>query len=99
MDKYKVIADDIVLLQTCGACPEQYDAYYKDMILVGYLRLRWGYFSVRCPGYNGKEVYSTDLDDGWAGCFKTDAQRSYHLQRSREAIAKYLNSHKEALRP
>ena len=33
----------IKLLQTCGACPEQYDAYI-DGESIGYLRLRHGYF-------------------------------------------------------
>lgn len=99
MDECKVVANDITLVQTCSACPEQYDAYYKGMIVVGYLRLRWGYFSVRCPDYNGEEVYSTNLKDGWSGCFKDSNQRQHHLHRARKAIAKYLNSHKEALRP
>lgn len=49
-------ADDIILVETCGACPEQYDAYYNGKE-VGYLRLRYGYFSVRCPSSSGDIVY------------------------------------------
>lgn len=48
---------EIELIQTCGACPEQYEAYYKDH-QVGYLRLRHGYFSVSCNTSGGIEVYS-----------------------------------------
>lgn len=35
--------------QTCFACPEQYDAYDKYDNLVGYLRLRHGFFYVSTP--------------------------------------------------
>ena len=31
------------LVQTCGACPEQYDVYEGDEE-VGYMRLRHGHF-------------------------------------------------------
>ena len=34
---------EIKLIQTCGACPEQYDAFIGEE-QVGYLRLRHGYF-------------------------------------------------------
>ena len=37
----------IELVQTCSACPEQYDAY-KDGVEVGYFRLRHGCFTVDC---------------------------------------------------
>jgi hypothetical protein len=33
----------VKLVETCGACPEQYDAYI-DGKQIGYLRLRHGYF-------------------------------------------------------
>ena len=35
----------IELVKTCGACPEQYDAYFEGY-QVGYLRLRHGTFRV-----------------------------------------------------
>lgn len=39
--------------QTCGACPEQYDVFYKGE-KIGYLRLRHGYFRAE---YKGLIVY------------------------------------------
>jgi hypothetical protein len=44
----------VELRQTCGACPEQYDAYL-DGAYFGYFRLRHGYF--RVEDVTGKTVY------------------------------------------
>ena len=44
------------LVQTCGACPEQYEVYYENEH-VGYLRLRHGYFYAE---YRGKIVYESN---------------------------------------
>lgn len=46
----------IELVQTCGACPEQYDAM-RDGDVVGYFRLRHGHFTVNAYGPGGREVY------------------------------------------
>lgn len=73
-------AHGVDLVQTCGACPEQYDAYI-DGEEVGYLRLRHGYFSV---DYKDAEVYSAYPDGD--GCF-TSNEREYYLQDACEAIA------------
>lgn len=54
------LAKKIELVQTCNACPEQYDAFI-DGKQVGYLRVRWGYFSVRYPNAAGEEIYGTDI--------------------------------------
>ena len=43
----------IRLVQTCGACPEAYDAYIDDQY-VGYLRLRYGSFRAE---YRGETVF------------------------------------------
>ena len=48
--------EGIKLVQTCGACPEQYDAYL-DNKMIGYLRLRHGNFTVRYPDHNGEIVF------------------------------------------
>ena len=50
---------EIRLVQTCGACPEQYDAFIGDE-LVGYLRLRHGYFTVQYQSPSGELVYSAE---------------------------------------
>lgn len=78
-------AKDITLIQTCGACPEQYDAYYKEEC-IGYLRLRHGYFRVE---YKGKLCY--DAHTKGDGCFDSD-EREYYIKKARKALKeKYLN--------
>lgn len=73
---------ELRLEMTCGACPEQYDAFMGDE-MVGYLRLRHGYFSVRCPDAGGEEVF-----DGYPkgdGIFDAD-ERDYFLTKAKAAI-------------
>lgn len=50
----------LTLVQTCGACPEQYDAYDESGRRVGFLHLRHGDFSVQCPWVGGVVVYQAD---------------------------------------
>ena len=74
---------DIELVQTCGACPEQYDAYHNGKV-VGYLRLRHGYFRAEC---HGSTVYETaTIGDG---CFDGD-EREKHLRKAKKAIRRAL---------
>ena len=79
MKKYKKIE----LKQTCFACPEQYDAFFKDK-LVGYLRLKHGYFIVK---HNGKTVY--DADTIGNGMF-APKERKKHLKKAKKAIYKSI---------
>jgi len=76
----------IKLVQTCFACPEQYDAYYEGRV-VGYLRLRWGHFSVEC---GDEEVYCAEIGDGWTGTFTCDGERERHFREAKKAIKKWL---------
>ena len=48
---------EITLKLTCSACPEQYDAFVGAR-KVGYLRLRWGEFTVEHPDCGGEMIYS-----------------------------------------
>ena len=82
-------ADDISLVQTCGACPEQYDAYDPDGRKVAYLRLRHGYFTVEMPHAGGKRVYSAEPSGD--GIFAPD-ERDDYLREARERIAGYLTA-------
>ena len=81
--------EDIVLICTCGACPEQYDAYYKDN-KVAYLRLRHGFFHTSMPGTipsGGNVVYSAEtIGDG----LFTESERDFHLNKAKEAIVEHL---------
>lgn len=78
---------DIELVQTCGACPEQYDAYYNDK-QVGYLRLRHGCFSVDYPDAGGEQIYYTEMVDG-DGCLDYE-EREYYLNEAKQAIVNRL---------
>lgn len=82
------MAQKIKLVQTCGACPEQYDAYIDDE-RIGYLRLRHGYFSVEYPWVGGEVVYSVNTNGD--GLFD-DGEREGHLAAARLALIK---KHKE----
>lgn len=84
---------DIELIQTCEACPEQYDAMLNGE-QVGYLRLRWGWFTVTCPDVGGKEVYEKRTGHGLAGMFENGAQRKKQLKKARKAIAKWVRVEK-----
>lgn len=90
MSKTKPRAKDIELVQTCGACPEQYDAFY-DGKRVGYLRLRHGSFRVEVPDCGGDTVYSANPKGD--GVFSGD-ERDKYLRKARKAIAKHIRSTK-----
>ena len=76
------------LVRTCTACPEQYDAYIGDD-LVGYLRLRHGSFTVRCPDSNGELVYEAAPDGD--GCFDVE-ERDRYLRFAVAAILSYVET-------
>lgn len=78
----------ITLVRTCPACPEQYDAYRGDRI-VGYLRLRWGYFTAQCPDADGKIVFEAVLNNPWVGAFDDDERPTY-LRQAVIEIQKWL---------
>lgn len=84
------LAEKIELVQTCGACPEQYDAFI-DGELVGYLRLRHGYFTVQYPNVSGELVYSAEPKGD--GIFEYDEREGY-LAAARLAI---INKHWEKI--
>jgi len=83
--------DQIELVETCSCSPEQYDAFLAGEP-VGYLRLRYGYFAVECPGPCDGVVYDWDVSehDPWLPRF-TEADRIVQLQKAREAIADWVN--------
>jgi hypothetical protein len=81
--------DDISLTQTCGACPEQYDAYAPDGRKVAYLRLRHGHFTVDMPHAGGTTVYSAEPSGD--GIFAPD-ERDDYLREARKVIAGYLSA-------
>lgn len=78
---------EIILVQTCGACPEQYDAYYNNEV-IGYLRLRHGCFRVDYGKCGGPTIYvAYPKGDG----IFDDDEREYYLKKARKAIKKEYN--------
>ncbi len=72
---------EINLVQTCGACPEQYDAF-MDGEKIGYLRLRHGFFSVE---YTPDEETVYTANPKGDGCFEPDEQEAY-LTEAKQAL-------------
>lgn len=81
--------DDIRLIRTCEACPEQYDAFDQAGNQIAYLRLRHGYFTVKCPDVGGELVYSGEPSGD--GRFE-DKERGEYLFAAKTAIAAYYNA-------
>lgn len=78
------VADAIHLEQTCGGCPEQYDAVLNGQT-IGYLRLRHGGFRVEYPECGGKEVYYAHPEGD--GSFR-DHERDRYLEEAKYALAR-----------
>lgn len=78
----------IRLVQTCSACPEQYNAFLGDK-QVGYLRLRHGSFSASCPDAGDTIVYrGSPMGDG---SFDDD-ERHYFLSHAVHAIQHWIKT-------
>lgn len=75
--------DEITFEQTCAACPEQYDAVYQGQV-IGYLRLRHGYFRVDYPNCGGDTIY--EVNTVGDGCFNDDTERMFHLSKAKELL-------------
>jgi len=82
----------IKLVQTCGACPEQYDAFDENDKLVGYLRLRHGHFTVEYPDVNGELIFAANPKGD--GEFYDD-ERVQYLLMAKEAIHKKIHNQQE----
>lgn len=78
----------IKLVQTCGACPEQYDALDDDGRKVGYLRLRHGEFTVDYPDVRGKTILTVYPKGD--GCFAAEEREGY-LNLAIQAIEQEIN--------
>lgn len=65
------------LVQTCGGCPEQYNAF-KDGVYIGYLRLRHGCFTVEYElgGYDPKLLWTAQPEGDGVFCAE---EREHYL--------------------
>jgi len=70
---------------TCSAHPEQYDVFDGTGRLVGYVRLRHGFFRVDYPSCMGEAVYEKEFDDS-RGYFEDDGERAEHLTTGLNAL-------------
>lgn len=84
--------DQIELVMTCAACPEQYDAFYEGK-KVGYLRLRHGEFRVDFPECGDETIFYSEEMQG-DGKFEDD-ERDEFLLKAKQAIVKRLKEEKE----
>ena len=91
--------NQIILEQTCEACPEQYWAY-KGAHRIGYIRLRWGHFT--CHYLPTENLSDNDIklvdyifeNDEYKGCFNNDEERNYWLEKSKQELLNYYNKNK-----
>ena len=67
-------------LNTCYACPEQYDVYRSNGELCGYVRLRWGTLRADYPNVEGDSIYTHKFEDDFKGCFDSDEERNKYIQ-------------------
>jgi hypothetical protein len=81
--------EGVELRLTCGACPEQYDAF-KDGVQIGYLRLRHGYFYASVPDAGGKTVYESHHVEG-DGIFEDDERRKFLTAAVRSLLDPTIN--------
>lgn len=74
-----MIINGFDFIETCEACPEQYDVFDFKGNQVAYIRLRWGTLQVRAPDWNGDTIYEHSYNDGWLGSFHSDEERKDKL--------------------
>jgi hypothetical protein len=79
----------IKLVRTCYACPEQWEAY-RGKERVGYLRYRWGHFTVECPDVAEELVYEAIVDPRGYGGYFTIEERQHYLREAVKAIEDWL---------
>ena len=81
--------EGIKFVQTCLGCPEQYDAFDGRGRVVGYLRLRFGRFTVSYPCVTGDVVFEHRFEgDGYKGIFDNDEERGMYLTIAARALKK-----------
>lgn len=83
-----MVKEDLRLVKTCGACPEQYDVVDKEDKIVAYFRLRHGEFTVECPDCGGTLVYKVYTDGD--GMFE-EYERAKHIDNALNEVLKFYN--------
>lgn len=83
-------------VQTCGACPEQYDVYKGDEI-VGYVRLRHSFLRCDYPCCGGETIYEKCYNEDDLGGFLNDFERMRQLNIIAKKINKRIEDDKKNL--
>lgn len=78
-------------VETCPACPEQYDVMLNDTI-VGYVRLRYSRLTVYYPNIDGVIVYEHLFSDGMKGRFESESERQFYMNLIQESILGHMRS-------
>ena len=90
---YKVIINNnclAKLVETCEACPEQYDLIsLLDNKQIAYFRLRFGSFRVDVPSCGGETIYYKAFEDCFKGAFKEE-EREEELITAIKVVIKNL---------
>ncbi len=90
-----MVINDIDFRETCGGCPEQYDAFDPYGRQIGYVRLRWGHLYAEYPYVGGEVVYEFQYEDGWLGMFPSDEDRQLHLNMIAIALKRRMAQDRE----
>lgn len=70
--------DGLQFVETCFACPEQYDVFDENHKLVGYVRLRYGNLTCEYPDCGGELIYEhTFPTDDLKGSFEENERYNY----------------------
>jgi hypothetical protein len=76
---------EFIFVETCGACPEQYDVFFNDKA-IGYVRLRHGLLTVRVPNSQGKSIFQVKFDEEWKGNFENQDEREFYFRKIVEIL-------------
>lgn len=79
-------------VETCSACPEQYDVYDPQGNQVAYVRLRWGMLRVDAPDCGGKTIYSLAYSDDCLGSFPDDHERTKQMNIIADKIIEHTKN-------
>ena len=86
LNKAQLHVHGYTLINTCQACPEQYNVFDSAGNQVAYLRLRHGGFRVDVPDCGGETIFTASPKGD--GSFCPD-ERYYYLKTAVEKISEY----------
>lgn len=89
MYKLGIMIHGYRLVQTCSACPEQYDVFDDLGQQVAYFRLRHGDFTVDVPDADGVQVYHAEPKGD--GVFYDDERVKYLTEAILAVQEYYIN--------